>query len=89
MSHPAGPKIPAIALAVLALAACGSTKTPYQEGYEDGFATGYNTECGLRATLIEGAWRNEDYSAGFADGETRGHAACREDREAGTIRYPS
>lgn len=63
------------------LAACGShADERYDLGYSDGYAVGYNTACEIRTTLIEGDWKNEDYSGGYADGQTAGVIACNEDR---------
>ena len=49
-------------------------------GYSDGYAVGYNTECKIRATLIEGDFDNADYSRGYYAGLTDGAAACRMDK---------
>ena len=49
-------------------------------GYSDGYAVGYNTECEIRATLIEGDFDNADYSRGYYAGLTDGAAACRRDK---------
>lgn len=49
-------------------------------GYSDGYAVGYNTECKIRATLIEGDFDNADYSRGYYAGLTDGAEACRRDR---------
>jgi hypothetical protein len=48
-------------------------------GYSDGYAVGYNTECKIRATLIEGDFDNADYSRGYYAGLADGAAACRRD----------
>lgn len=48
----------------------------YDVGYSDGFAEGFNTECKIRATLIEGDWGNESYSAGYSAGRRAGVKAC-------------
>ena len=49
-------------------------------GYSDGYAVGYNTECKIRATLIEGDFDNADYSRGYYAGLADGAAACRRDK---------
>jgi hypothetical protein len=46
-------------------------------GYSDGYATGYNTTCKIRATLIEGDWDNESYSKGYRQGYQAGSLACK------------
>lgn len=50
----------------------------YDTGYSDGYAAGYNTTCEIRATLIEGDWDSEPYSAGYNDGYHDGSIDCRE-----------
>lgn len=68
----------------LALTACGGVdEEAYDSGYSDGYAVGYNTTCEIRATIIEGDWSDEDYSRGYADGQTAGTIACNADKEAG------
>lgn len=49
-------------------------------GYSDGYAVGYNTECEIRTTLIEGDFENADYSRGYYAGLADGAAACRRDK---------
>ena len=49
-------------------------------GYSDGYAVGYNTECEIRATLIEGDFDNADYSRGYYAGLADGATACRRDK---------
>lgn len=51
----------------------------YDDGLSDGYAVGYNTECKIRATLVYGAWENEDYTNGYNDGYLDGAADCRRD----------
>lgn len=69
-------------LSAFALAACGGVdEDAYDSGYSDGYAVGYNTTCEIRATIIEGDWSNEDYSRGYADGQTDGTIACNADKE--------
>ena len=46
-------------------------------GYNDGYAVGYNTECKIRATLIEGDFDSEHYSRGYNSGLYDGAKACR------------
>lgn len=49
----------------------------FDAGYSDGYAVGYNTECKIRATLIEGDFDSEHYSRGYNSGLYDGAAACR------------
>ena len=66
------------------LSSCGGDdEEAYDRGYDDGFAVGYNTACEIRATLIDGDWSDEDYSRGYAEGQSDGTIACNADREAG------
>ena len=68
--------------ALLLLSACKgeSADERFDAGYSDGYAVGYNTECKIRATLIEGDFDNADYSRGYYAGLTDGAAACRKDK---------
>ncbi len=49
----------------------------YEAGYDDGYAAGYNTECKIRATLIEGDFENQEYTDGYVDGQLAGIGDCR------------
>ena len=49
----------------------------FDVGYSDGYAVGYNTECQIRATLIESDFDDEDYSRGYTAGIVHGKTACR------------
>ena len=70
----------------LALSACeGVDEEAYDRGYDDGYAVGYNTTCEIRATMIEGDWADEDYSRGYAEGQTDGTIACNADKDAGNV----
>ena len=70
-------------MALIALAGCGDPEERYDAGYGDGYAVGYNTACQIRATMIEGAFDNADYSRGYSVGQTDGIIACNRDKEAG------
>ena len=48
----------------------------FDVGYDDGYAVGYNTECKVRTTLIEGDFDNVDYSRGYNAGLNDGIQAC-------------
>ena len=66
---------------LLFLSGCGpSADSRYDSGYSDGYAEGYNTECKIRATLVEGDWDDEDYSRGYRAGRSTGVNACRAER---------
>jgi len=69
-------------LAALLVAGCKdkSADERLDAGYRDGYAVGYNTECKIRATLIEGDFDNSDYSRGYYAGLADGAAACRRDK---------
>lgn len=66
------------------LAGCTGAEERAEEradvGYSDGYAAGYNTACEIRATLIEGDFKNEHYARAYADGQSAGIAACNADR---------
>ena len=49
----------------------------FDVGYSDGYAVGFNTECKIRTTLIEGDWESESYSSGYRVGIYDGALACR------------
>ena len=64
----------------LTLSSCIDRADPderFDVGYSDGYAVGYNTECKIRATLIEGDFDNADYSRGYYLGLSDGATACR------------
>ena len=69
----------AIALALMfTLTGCfESSSSAYQRGYGDGYASGYNTTCKLRSTLIAGDFENKHYSRGYEVGYADGAADCR------------
>ena len=75
-------KILLISLMLLAMTACGENYDErFDAGYSDGYAAGYNTTCEIRATLIEGDWDSEGYSAGYTAGKIDGSEQCRADRK--------
>ncbi|MDA9991175.1 hypothetical protein N9E48_10265 [Paracoccaceae bacterium] len=49
----------------------------FDAGYSDGYAVGYNTECKIRATLVEGDWEDPDYSGGYSKGLIAAADACK------------
>jgi hypothetical protein len=57
---------------VIILSACSQA-----DKYDDGYATGYNTTCKIRATLIEADWDNESYSKGYRQEYQTGSIACK------------
>ncbi len=66
---------------VIALTGCGpSADSRYDYGFNDGYATGYNTTCEIRATLIKGDWKDERYSTGYRDGYSEGASECKKSR---------
>jgi len=58
-----------------------SPEERYDVGYDDGYASGYNTACEIRTTLIEGDWGNEHYSRGYSEGQTAGINACNQEKQ--------
>ncbi len=69
-----------VALLALLLFSCSDPEERFDTGYSDGYAAGYNTECKIRTTLIEGAWDDEEYSRGYRAGDVDGRKACRDKR---------
>lgn len=63
-------------LLIITLSGCGQ-EDKRDVGYSDGYATGHNTTCKIRATLIEGDWDNESYSKGYRQGYQAGSLACK------------
>lgn len=64
--------------ACLLLTAClADADERFDAGYNDGYAVGYNTECKIRATMVEGDFDNKHYARGYATGELDGINACR------------
>ncbi|MHB1109710.1 MAG: hypothetical protein ACYCZU_05265 [Devosia sp.] len=59
------------------LAGCTSSDERYDDGYSDGHAAGYNTECKFGSTLIEGDFDNSNYAAGYEAGQRAGIRDCR------------
>lgn len=74
-------KISRLAIAaslMFALTGCfESGSSAYQRGYGDGYASGYNTTCKIRSTLIAGDFDNKHYSRGYEVGYADGAADCR------------
>lgn len=69
-----------VMMSLFLLTACGEDKEERADvGYSDGYAAGYNTECKIRATLVEGDWDNPEYSNAYQLGKMDGITACRKD----------
>jgi len=70
----------AAAIALIAsclLASCSDPEERADVGYDDGYAVGYNTECRIRATLVDGDFGNEHYATAYERGYRDGKDACR------------
>jgi len=66
-------------LCIVTLTLAGCSKRDWADtGYNDGYAVGYNTECKIRATLIEGKWDNKQYADAYRSGYADGAADCRQ-----------
>ena len=52
----------------------------FDAGHSDGYAVGYNTECKIRATFIEGDFDNKGYSRGYNAGLVDGANDCKKQR---------
>ena len=53
------------------------SKDWYQSGYKDGYASGFNTKCEIRSSLIHGKWEIEEYKEGYYDGYPKGEKDCK------------
>ena len=73
---------PAVVVALLLLQSCADADERYDVGYGDGYATGYNTTCDIRVTLIEGDFNDSDYQRGYVEGYGAGAEACHVERAA-------
>jgi len=63
------------------LVSCGeSSDSRYDSGFSDGYAAGYNTTCGLRATMIEGDWSDSNYTKGYNNGYSDGSKDCKKSK---------
>ena len=70
-----------VLLASVMLTSCGdSADSRFDAGYSDGYASGYNTECKIRSTMIEGDWDDKNYTSGYNAGRVDGAADCRAER---------
>jgi hypothetical protein len=65
-----------LAASVLLLACGPSSEERADVGYDDGYAVGYNTECEIRATMIDGDFKHSSYSYAYQRGYADGAAAC-------------
>jgi len=75
----------AAAIISVALMGCADRDERADVGYDDGYAVGYNTACQIRATLVEGDFKNEAYAEAYARGQSDGIVACQADRNAGKV----
>ena len=71
-----------VGVGVLLLTGCNDTEERRTEerrdvGASDGYAVGYNTTCKIRATLVDGDFKNKDYAQAYEEGYEEGAAACR------------
>ena len=74
----------ACASAVL-LAGCNRTTYDDASGFRDGFLTGYGQACQVASiTVARRHWMSAGYSLGYADGQAKGTAACRDERRGNT-----
>ena len=68
---------------MITLSGCDEFKDKKEAGYSDGYAVGYNAACEIRATLVDGDFKNSSYAAAYASGQTDGIMACNTDKAAG------
>ena len=71
-----------VLLVPVMLTSCGdSADSRFDARYSDGYASGYNTECKIRSTMIEGDWDDKNYTSGYNAGRGDGAADCRAERK--------
>lgn len=70
-------KVLALIAVVLVIAWYNSEPDKSLVGYDDGWASGYNSECNIRETFIHADWGNSTYKSGFEKGQSDGMVACR------------
>ena len=70
----------------IVLIGCKNDEKTFDAGYDDGYATGYNTQCQIRPTMIYGHFDSEEYSRGYNTGKYDGAQACIVDRKNNNIR---
>lgn len=73
-------RLSALVLVLFSVAAC-KEEDKFDAGYDDGFASGYNTACEIRATLIEGDWDSQSYTRGYNEGNAAGILECNRCRD--------
>lgn len=73
-------ELAACAAALAFLTGCSDPDERADVGFDDGYAVGYNTECQIRATLIEGDFENQAYAEAYARGRHEGAEACKRER---------
>jgi hypothetical protein len=56
----------------------------YEYGRADGYATGFNTTCQLRITIVKGDCDDKHYTKGYNDGYRAGAVGCIEECELRT-----
>jgi hypothetical protein len=57
------------------LVACDDGKDWASAGYQDGYASTFNTACNIRQSLIHAKWDNPKYAEGYARGSSAASAA--------------
>ena len=69
-----------VALMIAAFMSACLEDERFATGHSDGYAKGYNTECKIKATIIEGDFDNEGYSRGYNAGLVDGANDCKMQR---------
>ncbi len=71
-----------VIFAVIYLSSCSaeSYDSAMDRGYSDGYASGYNTTCKIRTTIISGDWDTKGYKQGYDTGYEAGSKKCRLDQ---------
>ena len=70
----------------LALTGCSEAEDRFGEGFDAGYAAGYDRRCGRSDAPLREDFDDEDQALGYAAGVESGTSRCERDRRAGRIR---
>ena len=63
-------------LALFALTGFRASPKTFDQGFDDGYAVGYNTTCQVRGTHFHGDWDSPAYKRGYRIGLRAGVQDC-------------